>query len=94
MQLCKEILLKEDYAYQLSEAQVSRSEVKMNFKAELKERETSLRQSGERISDSETLLWQEQDRTLQLQQAVRIGEAKILALENQVAIEQSKHNQL
>lgn len=56
MQLCEEILLKEDYACQLSEAEVSQSEVKMNFEAELKERETSLRQSCERISDLDTLL--------------------------------------
>lgn len=56
MQLHEEILLKEGYARQLSEAHVSRSDEKMNFEAELKVRETSLEQSGKCISELETLL--------------------------------------
>lgn len=94
MQLRKEILLKEGYAQQLSEAQVSRTDERTTFEAELKAKETSLEQSGKRVSELETLLQQEQNHILQLQQTVRTGEAKILALENQVAIEQSKIQQL
>lgn len=42
MQLREEIPLKEDYARQLSEAQVSLSEEKTNSEVELKAREASL----------------------------------------------------
>lgn len=57
IQLHEEILLKEDYAHQLSEAQVSWLEEKPSFEAELEVKEASLRQSGECISELETLLW-------------------------------------
>lgn len=58
MQLHEEILLKEGYAHQVSEAQVSLSKEKMKFKEELKVKEDSFRQSGECISEVETLLQQ------------------------------------
>lgn len=56
MQLREEILLKEGYARQLGEAQVSMSEDKMKFEAELEAKEASLGQSGERILEMETCL--------------------------------------
>ncbi|XP_059068448.1 uncharacterized protein LOC131858966 [Cryptomeria japonica] len=61
MQLHEEILLKEGYARQLSEAQVSLSEEKMKFDAQLKVKEASLEQSSERILEVETLLQKKQD---------------------------------
>lgn len=56
MQLHEEILLKESYARQLSEAQVSQMDERMTFEAELKAKEASLEQSGKHVSELETLL--------------------------------------
>lgn len=94
IQLREEILLKEGYAHQLSEAQVSQTDERMTFEVKLKAKEVSLEQFGKHVSELETLLQQEQNHTLQLQQIVKTREAKILALENQVAIEQNKIQQL
>lgn len=63
MQMREEIILKEGYACQLSEAQVSLSEEKMKFEAVLKVKEASLGKSDERILEVETLLQHEQDHT-------------------------------
>lgn len=56
MQLHEEILVKEGYAHQLSEAQVSWMDERMTFEAELKEKEASLKQSGKCVLELETLL--------------------------------------
>lgn len=56
MQLREEILLKEGYAHQLSEAQVSQTDERMTFEAELEAKEASLEQSNKHVSELETLL--------------------------------------
>lgn len=69
-------------------------EEKVRFEEDLRNREDSLELSERKFLDTEVFLQQERDRTVQLQQALKDGSARILALESQTIIEKNRCKEL